>query len=117
MIYWSPETGAHVVSTQVVAVWSALGWEAAELGYPTTDQDGISANPIERMQQFQGGAIVQNWLGVNAAVYGRIYNRWIESGGIRGAAGFPSTNESDSISRRGRLNVFEHGIIVWSPEN
>ncbi|MFC5938787.1 LGFP repeat-containing protein [Corynebacterium choanae] len=46
-----------------------------------------------------------------------MYNRWIESGGIRGAAGFPSTNESDSISRRGRLNVFEHGIIVWSPEN
>ncbi|MBV7293451.1 LGFP repeat-containing protein [Corynebacterium sp. TAE3-ERU16] len=75
IIYWPPETGAHIIPTQVFAVWKNLRWEAGPMGYPITDQDGLSSNPIEHMQKFQHGAIVQNAVGLNAAVYGRIYDR------------------------------------------
>ena len=113
-IYWSPETGAHIVPTQVFDVWKHLDWEKGVLGYPITDQDGLSSNPLERMQKFQHGAIVQNAVGLNAAVYGRIYTRWIEAGGVNGRLGYPITNEFNSKSGRGRMNIFDRGVIVWS---
>src|SRR5690606_21477142 len=37
-IYWSPATGAHEVHGEIKVLWSQLGWEAGELGYPTSDE-------------------------------------------------------------------------------
>ncbi|MCX7543737.1 hypothetical protein OS128_12565 [Corynebacterium sp. P5848] len=84
------------------------------MGYPITDQDGLSSNPIERMQKFQHGATVQKAVGLNAAVYGRIYDRWIKTDGVNSRLGYPITNEFDWRSDRGRINVFARGVIVWS---
>ena len=37
-IYWSPQTGDHVVTGAIRDKWAELGWERGDLGYPTTDQ-------------------------------------------------------------------------------
>jgi hypothetical protein len=37
-IYWSPNTGAHLVYGAIRALWEQLGWEQSYLGYPLTDE-------------------------------------------------------------------------------
>jgi hypothetical protein len=58
-IYYTPETGAHVIYGQIRQRWAELGWEQNWLGYPTTDElpapDGIG-----RYSMFEGGAIYWN---------------------------------------------------------
>ncbi|MDE8668419.1 hypothetical protein PY310_07475 [Pseudarthrobacter sp. H3Y2-7] len=54
-VYWTPETGAHVIYGGIRARWEELGWETSYLGYPTSDEvdfaDGGRAN------EFQNGGI------------------------------------------------------------
>ncbi|WP_054010872.1 choice-of-anchor D domain-containing protein [Arthrobacter sp. ERGS1:01] len=56
-IYWSPKTGAHAVQGAIRARWAALGWEKGALGYPTTDEYGISGG---RESDFRGGRLIWN---------------------------------------------------------
>ncbi|MEQ0565811.1 AbfB domain-containing protein [Amycolatopsis sp. NEAU-NG30] len=37
-IYWSPNTGAHLVYGAIRTWWENLGWEKSYLGYPLTDE-------------------------------------------------------------------------------
>ena len=37
-IYWTPTLGAHEVHGRIRDAWSAEGWEAGRLGYPTSDE-------------------------------------------------------------------------------
>jgi hypothetical protein len=37
-IYWSPDTGAHLVYGAIRTLWEQLGWEKSYLGYPLTDE-------------------------------------------------------------------------------
>ena len=56
-IYWSPQTGAHVVSGTIREKWAEQGWEQGALGYPVSDElelpDGRG-----RYVHFQGGFIL-----------------------------------------------------------
>ncbi|UUL75827.1 polysaccharide deacetylase family protein [Pseudarthrobacter sp. Fe7] len=54
-IYWSPATGAHEVHGAIRAQWTALGWEHSRLGYPTSDEYGITGG---RRSDFQQGSIL-----------------------------------------------------------
>ncbi|MDE8588986.1 polysaccharide deacetylase family protein [Arthrobacter sp. NQ4] len=54
-IYWSPATGAHEVHGAIRAQWTALGWEHSRLGYPTSDEYGITGG---RRSDFQHGSIL-----------------------------------------------------------
>lgn len=57
-IYWSPETGAHVVMDGAIRdAWGAKGFEAGEYGWPTSDLEDIPAGGLK--QSFQGGVIKQ----------------------------------------------------------
>ncbi|MBV7293450.1 LGFP repeat-containing protein [Corynebacterium sp. TAE3-ERU16] len=38
----------------------------------------------------------------------------MEAGGVNSRLGYPITNEFDSKSGRGRINIFDQGVIVWS---
>jgi hypothetical protein len=40
VIYWHPNTGAHMVIGLILARWSELGAEKGYLGYPMTDEIG-----------------------------------------------------------------------------
>lgn len=56
MIYWHPDTGAHVVAGLVLDTWASVGYERSRYGYPiaeaTSPDGGATAE-----QQFQHGII------------------------------------------------------------
>ncbi len=54
-IYWSPATGAHPVTGDILAVWGALGYEASWYGYPIEDPVANSTGGM--FQKFQNGEI------------------------------------------------------------
>ena len=51
-IYWTPATGAWSVQGAIRATWASLGWETSPLGYPTSDEFGVSGG---RRSLFQHG--------------------------------------------------------------
>lgn len=53
-IYWSPNSGAHLIQGVIRSQWSSMGWETSWLGYPTSDEYGVSGG---RRTDFQGGYI------------------------------------------------------------
>jgi uncharacterized protein with LGFP repeats len=53
-IYWSPDTGAHVVRGSIRTAWGRLGWENGRLGYPVGDE---VVAPGSRWQDFAHGRI------------------------------------------------------------
>ncbi|GDY29684.1 choice-of-anchor D domain-containing protein [Gandjariella thermophila] len=61
-IYWTPGTGAWAVYGAIRQQWAALGWERGRLGYPTSDEFGITGG---RRNNFQHGAI--EWYASNGA--------------------------------------------------
>jgi len=42
-IYWTPNTGAHVVSGVIRDEWAKSGWEAGPLGFPISDVAAVTA--------------------------------------------------------------------------
>jgi hypothetical protein len=57
-IYWTPETGAHVVKGVIRATWAAQGWEQSQLGYPLSDEMVTPNTKGQgRYQVFQGGDV------------------------------------------------------------
>ncbi len=53
-IYWTPATGPHEVQGSIAALWAALGWERGALGYPTSDEYGVTGG---RQSDFQHGTV------------------------------------------------------------
>lgn len=55
-IYWTPETGAHVIYRgAILDKWAEAGWENSKFGYPTEDQKAIPAGG--ESVKFQKGEI------------------------------------------------------------
>jgi hypothetical protein len=115
-IYWSPQTGAHLIHGLIREKWAALGWENSPLGYPTTDELNAGSGK-GRFNNFQNGTII--WKTGSAAayaVYGLIYAKWGEHQWDKGDLGFPVTDESMTPDRIGRYNHFENNAsIYWTP--
>jgi hypothetical protein len=57
-IYWTPGTGAWSVHGLIRAKWASLGWERGCLGYPVSDEFGISGG---RQSNFQSGVITYSF--------------------------------------------------------
>ena len=56
-IYWSPQTGAHVIYYgPIFDKWGESGWENGPFGYPTEDQAQVAGGEVV---QFRGGSITQ----------------------------------------------------------
>ncbi|MFJ8017784.1 FG-GAP-like repeat-containing protein [Streptomyces sp. NPDC096339] len=56
-IYWSPDTGAHVVRGGIRGHWSDQGWENGPLGFPTSDEYVVTNGA---RSDFQGGYVRWN---------------------------------------------------------
>ncbi|TVT11623.1 hypothetical protein FNH07_01340 [Amycolatopsis bartoniae] len=67
-IYWTPSTGAHAVLGAIRGTWASLGWEAGRLGYPASDEYGITGG---RRSDFQHGYII--WTASNNTVQAFYY--------------------------------------------
>ena len=111
-IYWTPQTGAHPVSGDILAEWSAQGWEGGPLGYPTADEIATPGKP-GKVQGFEIGAMYSSANGTHA-VLGMIMGKYGELGWENGWLGFPKSNEVP-IKDNGRFTEFEGGNIYWSP--
>ena len=53
-IYWTAQLGAFEVHGRIRDAWAAVGWEAGELGYPTSDEIAVAGG---RRSDFQHGSI------------------------------------------------------------
>ncbi|MHA2790001.1 alpha/beta hydrolase-fold protein [Corynebacterium sp. S7] len=57
-IYWSPQTGAHVIYYGgIFDKWGETLWEQGPYGFPTTDMETISAGGLRI--DFQGGSMTE----------------------------------------------------------
>lgn len=115
-IYWSPQTGAHLIHGLIRAKWAALGWEKSSLGYPTTDELNAGSGK-GRFNNFQNGTIIWKTGTSEAfAVYGSIHAKWGEQKWDSGELGFPVTDETGTPDGIGRYNHFENNAsIYWTP--
>lgn len=53
-IYWSPQTGAHIVWGGIREAWENEGGPGGQLGYPTSDEQTV---PGGWQQEFQHGTV------------------------------------------------------------
>jgi len=90
-LYWSPPTGAHLVTGAIQDAWAAQGWERSALGYPTSDE-AATASRTGAFNRFQHGAIY--WSpGTGAhAMTAPILARWVSLGSETGALGYPTSD-------------------------
>lgn len=116
-IYWHPDTGAHTVSLPADVVWKRHGREQGFLGYPLTS-DMAQGDDWFR-QDFQGGHVyTHNALPpVQASIQGAIFEKWQQMGAQNSDLGFPLSDELTTPDGIGRYNVFEGGMIYWTPQH
>ncbi len=107
-IYWSKETGAHVVRGQILARWRQLGAETGRLGYPTGDDTAVSGG---YQTTFRGGAVYWSKATGAKVLHGVIMRRYVASGGPK-ALGFPTTEVA--AVKGGAKAELQGGAIYWS---
>ena len=117
-IYWTAELGAFAIPTAIFETWRDLGWETGALGYPIgfhkVLQDPTGADWGD-VQGFQRGAIYRRYGRPGFFVTGLIRSHWNRSGFENGPFGWPTSNEI-TLEDGSKVQHFEHGDIVWSPE-
>lgn len=112
-IFYSPQTGANVVTGQVLAKYESVGGPEGDLGFPATgEQDG--GQPGSRMSTFAAeDKPVIFWTPDHGAVIvrGAVNAAWDKLGGATGELGAPvadQTQNGDVITQR-----FSGGAISW----
>ncbi|SHH06162.1 LGFP repeat-containing protein [Geodermatophilus nigrescens] len=111
-VYWSPGSGAHVVTAPTGVRWGQFGWEFGPLGYPTSDPFHGVHHRVG--QHFQGGSLYDTNWGV-LAVLGPIRDRWAAQGWERGPLGSPTSDTFCGLRGGGCGQHFQNGSVYWSP--
>jgi len=95
-IYYSKDTGAHVMYGAILERYKALGGPGSELGYPKNDESD-TGDGTGRFNDFTtpGGASMYWTPQWGASVIkGRVLDAWRQSGDITGPFGYPSADTS-----------------------
>lgn len=106
-----------VVASATAAIngkYFALGGQAGFLGEARTQLVNDAGNGCFHMV-YNKGAIY--WSAANGAcvIFGEIYKKWLDLGGLKYGAGFPITDETPSEDGGFRYNLFEKGAaICWT---
>ena len=116
-IFYSKDTGAHVVYGAILERYKALGGPGSELGYPKNDESD-TGDGTGRFNDFAvtGGASIYWTPQWGASVIkGRVLEAWRQSGGITGPFGYPSADTSilDGV-QTGKFVGPEGTEIQWS---
>jgi hypothetical protein len=114
IIYWSPATGARVMTDFDMADrWWELGAEEGPLGYPVQDSRcGLRSGGCT--QAFQGGSMYRSDRTQPRVVKGAIRTRWTGTGAEGGPLGYPTTDERCGLRGGGCYQRFQNGSMYWT---
>ncbi len=97
-IYYSEDTGAHVMYGAILDRYTALGGpEGSGLGFPKNDESD-TGDGVGRFNDFslpEGASIYWNPQQGASVIKGKVLEAWRQSGGITGPFGYPSADVSD----------------------
>lgn len=114
VIYWSPKTGAHVISGEIRELWLTSGKIGEKaLGYPTGDPVKNPNNDVI-WQNFQNGTVFKPKDGPAYWVKGAILAKYQELGAENDKVGVPTSNEIPLAG--GAFTKFTNGAIYWSKD-
>ncbi|BDT93141.1 MULTISPECIES: alpha/beta hydrolase-fold protein [Nocardia] len=112
-LYWTPQTGVHVVRGAILDEWGKQGFERGPAGYPigpevkTPSRDGA-------VQGFENGPFYYSQSTGVHRVQGLILGKYAQLGFENSPLGFPVAEEQP-LKDLGRYSRFEGGNIYWSP--
>lgn len=96
-IYYSKETGAHVMYGAILDRYRALGGpDGSGLGFPTNDE-GDTGDAVGRFNDFstpEGASIYWTPQWGASVIKGRVLDAWRASGGVTGPFGYPTADAS-----------------------
>jgi uncharacterized protein with LGFP repeats len=113
-IFYSPATGANVVTGQVLAKYESVGGPQGDLGLPTSNEVDGGLGTESRMSSFAAkDQPVIFWTPDYGAVIvrGAMNAAWQKLGGAKGALGAPMADQTESgdvITQR-----FSGGVVSW----
>jgi uncharacterized protein with LGFP repeats len=113
-IFYSPATGANVVTGQVLAKYESVGGPQGDLGLPTSSEVDGGLATESRMSSFAAkDAPVIFWTPDYGAVIvrGAMNAAWQKLGGATGSLGAPMADQTESgkvITQR-----FSGGVVSW----
>lgn len=116
-IFYSPATGANVVTGQVLAKYESVGGPEGDLGFPVTSEVDGGVAPASRMSTFAAeDEPVIFWTPDHGAVIvrGPMKAAWEELGGATGELGPPVADQTQNgqlITQR-----FSQGSVSWNTE-
>ena len=117
-IFYSKDTGAHVMYGVILDRYKALGGPGTSgLGFPTNDETGTgdSAGRFNDFSAPEGAAIYWNPQWGASVIKGRVLEAWRQSGAVTGPFGYPSADTSiaDGV-QTGKFVGPEGTEIQWS---
>lgn len=113
-IFYSPDTGANVVTGQVLAKYETVGGPTGDLGFPTTSEADGGLTPQSRVVAFAAAdKPVIFWTPDFGAVIvrGAMNAAWDKLGGATGELGAPKADQTENgtvVSQQ-----FNGGSISW----
>ncbi|MGO4445843.1 LGFP repeat-containing protein [Mycobacterium sp. 2YAF39] len=113
-IFYTPDTGAHVVTGQVLAKYESVGGPEGDLGFPITSEVDGGLATDSRMSSFAAeDKPIIFWTPEYGAVIvrGAMAAAWDKLDGAKGALGAPvadQTESGDVITQR-----FSGGVVSW----
>ncbi|MDR3662363.1 MAG: hypothetical protein P4L86_18615 [Mycobacterium sp.] len=114
-IFYSPDTGAHVVTGPLLAKYQAVGGPKSDLGFPTGSEADGGLSPSSRVVTFAAADKPEIfWTPDHGAVVvrGAMNAAWGKLGGATGKLGAPTGDQSvsgDVVSQK-----FTGGSISWN---
>ena len=113
-IFYSPATGANVLTGQVLAKYESVGGPGGDLGFPTSNENDGGLAPMSMITSFAAAdQPVIFWTPDFAAVSvrGAMNAAWAQLGGATGQLGAPTADQTESndvITQK-----FSGGAISW----
>ena len=114
-IYYSPATGANVLTGQVLAKYESVGGPQGDLGLPTSNENDGGVAPASRFATFAAtDQPVIFWTPDFGAVIvrGAMNAAWAKLGGATGSLGAPTADQTENghvVTQK-----FSGGAITWN---